>query len=887
MTWLWQLLLLAFGAEFRRRHGTEVLAAIAAERQEPRYRGRAGAVRHVCRVAADLIASAIRQRRAPKPQPLFPSRSRKMDTFRQDLRYACRQLIRRPGFAAVAILSLALGIGGNTAVFGIVDSFVLHPFAFPDPDRLVVVGPVFPKLSSETNFLEVLSPLDYEDIRGARSFAGTAAFDMGNRNISGGDVPDRVFTAFMLDDAFPVIGLRPFLGRGFTADELRPKGPPAAVISHRLWASRFHSDPSIVGGTIRVNGVAATLVGVMPPELLLVGSDLWIPWGARPDQAPRNMRNFSMIARLAGDASLRTAETELATIAARVAADHAAQFPEYTGWRLVPRPLASGLLQSVRPAGFLVLGAVSLVLFIACVNLASLMLARATGRQREFAVRAALGAGRRRLAQQLLTEIAVLAVAGGAAGLALAALAIRASNALLPPQLTAFGLHAALNARVAGWCLLSTTAAILLVGLLPVLQTGHTDPNESLKHDARQTTVGGGARRARHGLIVADIALAMMLALGAGLLLRSFLNLQRVDTGVDSASVITMRLTLPQEKYRTSEAITAFFEELAGRVEALPHVERSGLTSQFPPQTFFRIRVLVDGAPAPGGSTLPMTQWTVASRGYFAALGIRLRAGRGFDERDRAGTPRVVVVNDAFASRYLPGRSAVGSRIRMGDKPEQSQPAEIVGVVANTTNVGAASAPLPEVFVPMEQGRDAWNQLFLVAKIAGDPMSAVPALRQAVVSMDPDQPVYAIQTLEQAFETSILPQHVSTMLLTIFAAVALVLAGIGIYGVTSYAVRSRTQEIGIRMAMGAARRSVMWMVLRQVLTLVVGGLAIGIGGVLALGPALSAVLFGVSAVDPLTVAAMATVLGVVALGAAWWPASAASRVDPVVALRYE
>jgi putative ABC transport system permease protein len=887
VTWLWRLLLHAFGAEFRRRHGTEVLAAIAAERQEPRYRGLAGAMRHVSRVTVDLIASAIRQRRARKPKPLSPFRSRKMDTFRQDLRYACRQLVRRPGFAAVAILSLALGIGGNTAVFGIVDSFVLHPFAFPDADRLVVIGPVFPKLSTDTQFIEVLSPLEYEDIHLARSFASTAAFDLGNRNISGGDVPDRVFTAFMLDDAFPVIGLRPFLGRGFTADELRPKGPPAAVISHRLWVSRFHSDRSLVGRTIRVNGVAATLVGVMPPQLLLIGTDLWIPWGARPDQAPRDMRSFSVIARLASGGSIRAAETELATIATRIASDHAAQFPEYTGWRLVTRPLASGVLQSVRPAGFLVLGAVSLVLFIACANLASLMLARATGRQREFAVRVALGAGRRRLAQQLLTEIAVLAVAGGAAGLALAAVAIRASNALLPPQVTAFGLNAAVNTRVAGWCVLSTTTAILLVGLLPVFQTGRADPNESLKHDARLTTVGRGARRARHGLVVAEIALAMMLALGAGLLLRSFLNLQRVNTGVDSASVITMRLTLPQEKYRTGEAITAFFEELTRRVEALPNVGRVGLTSQFPPQTFFRTRVLVDGAPAPGGSTFPMTQTTVASRGYFDALGIRLRAGRAFDDRDRAGTPRVAVVNDTFASRYLQGRPAVGARIRMGDKPEQSQPAEVVGVVASTTNVGAASAPLPEVFLSMEQGRDPWNQLFLVAKIAGDPMSAVPALRQAVVSIDPDQPVYAIQTLEQAFETSILPQQISTLLLTIFAAVALALAGIGIYGVTSYAVRSRTQEIGIRMAMGAERRSVMWMVLRQVLTLVVAGLTIGVGGVLALGPVLSAVLFGVSAVDPLTVASTATVLGVVALGAAWWPASVASRVDPVVALRYE
>jgi putative ABC transport system permease protein len=810
-----------------------------------------------------------------------------MDSVVQDVRYACRQLVRRPGFAAVAILSLALGIGGNTAVFGIVDGVVLHPFAYPDPDRLVVIGPSFPKLSRDTQFIEVLSPLEYEDFRHARSFAGTAAFDAGNRNISGGDVPERVFTAFMLDDPFPVIGLRPILGRGFTREELLPNGPPAAVISHRLWSSRFHGDRSLVGRTIRVNGAATTLVGVMPPELLLIGTDLWIPWGARPDQAPRNMRNFSVIARLAPDASIRTAEAELGAIAARVANDHAAQFPEYAGWRLVVRPFANGLLQVVRPAGFLVLGAVGLVLFIACANLASLMLARATGRQRELAVRVALGAGRRRLAQQLLTEISVLAIVGGLAGLAVATLAIRASNSLLPAQVASFGLNAALTGRVAAWCLLSTTAAIVLVGLFPIVHTGRADPNDSLKRDGRLTTASRAVGRARQGLIVAEIALAVMLALGAGLLLRSFINLQRVDTGVDAASVITLRLTLPQEKYGTGEAITNFFEELNRRVAALPQVRHAGVTSQFPPQEFFRLRVLVDGSAASPGATLPTAYVTVASTGYFDALGIRLRAGRVFDERDHSAAPHVVVVNEAFAARHLAGRSPVGAHVRLGQRPEQAQPAEIVGVVANSSNAGPASAPQPEVFVSMEQGRDRWNQMFLVAKIDGEPMSAVPSLRQAVLSIDRDQPVYAIQTLDQAFETSVLPQQVSTVLLTIFAAAAVVLAGVGIYGVTAYAVRSRTQEIGIRIAIGADRRAVVWMVLRQVLALVAIGLLLGTGAVIALGPVLSALLFGVTPIDPLTLVATAAMLGTVAVVAAWFPASVASRVDPVIALRYE
>ena len=882
---LWRLLLLAYRADFRRRHGAEILAAIAAERELPRYRGAAGSVRHACRTFVDIITSAVRQRLAPRRVHAF--RSRPMDTVRQDVRYALRQLARRPGFAAVAILSLALGIGGNTAVFGIVDSFVLHPFAFPDASRLLIVGRAFPKLSTGTDFIEVLSPAEYEDIRQARSFARTAAFDLGNRNISGGDVPDRVFTAFLIDDPFPVVGLPPVLGRGFTADELRPNGPPAAIISHRLWVSRFHADPALVGKTIRVNGNAATLVGVMPPALLLVGTDLWIPWGATAARVPRNMRNFSVIARLAPGASVASADAELAAIASRVAGDHAAQFPEYAGWRLVPRPFANGVLQDARPAGLLVLGAVALVLFIACANLASLMLARASGRQRELAVRVALGAGRGRLAQQLVTEIAVLAAAGGAAGLALAGIAIRASNALVPAQFTTFGLGASVNARVAGWCLLSTMAAVVLVGILPALQSGRTEPNESLKQDARSMAGGRGARRARHGLIVAEVALAVMLALGAGLLLRSFANLQRVDSGLDAGGVITMRLTLPQEKYRGGEAITAFFEELARRVDVLPGIRRAGLASQFPPQAFIRLRVMVDGAPPAGGETLPTAFATIASHGYFEAIGMRLRAGRLFDDRDRAGAPPVAIVNEAFVARHLGGRAPIGARIRVGNRPEQSAPAEIVGVVGNAVNAGAASVPLPEVFVPMELGRDAWNQLFLVARTTGDAAAAVANIRQAVASIDPDQPVYAIRTLDQAFESGIATQQLSAALLTIFAAVALTLAAVGIYGVTAYSVRSRTQEIGIRMAMGAERRTVVWMVLRQVLLLVAAGLAIGTGAVQALGPALGSLLFGVTPIDPLSVAATAALLGAVAVGAAWWPAWVASRVDPVVALRYE
>jgi predicted permease len=882
MKWVWRAALLVFPAEFRRRHGAEVLAAIEAERGAVRYQGLFGGSRHAARVSADLVLAAVRIRFAPRPAP--QTRSIRMDAFRQDVRYALRQTRRRPAFAAAAIMSLALGIGGNTAVFGIVDSLILHPFRYPDANRLLIIGLSFPKMTGDTTFVEAMSPPEYEDIRAARSFAATAAFDLGNRNISGGDVPERVFTALLLDDPFPVIGLAPFLGRGFTLEELKPNGPPAAIISYRVWTSRFHADRTLVGRSIRVNGTAATLVGVMPPDLLLLGTDLWIPWGAPPTAVPRNRRQFSAIARLAPDASLATAESELSTVAARVANDYGAQFPEYAGWRLVPTPLAAGVLDRARPAAFLVLGAVALVLLIACANLASLILARATGQQRELAVRTALGAGRARLAQQLVTEVAVLAIAGGAAGLALAALAVRASNALVPAQLASFGFNAAVTMRVGMWCLLSTTAAVVIVAVLPAIQIGRTDPNESLKQDSRVGSAGRGTRRARHALIIAETTLAVVLAVGAGLLLRSFLNLQRVSTGVDSQGVLTMRLTLPTNRYATGEALTGFFEELVRRVEALPVVQRAGLASQFPPQEFLRTRVLVNGAP-PTGGTLPTANITVVTPGYFDTVRIRLQTGRRFDARDRAGAPPVIMVNDAFASRYLADRSPLGARIQLGDNPANSAAAEIVGVVADTANVGAGAATAPEVFVPLGQRLD--NQLFLMTRVAGDPRSAVPAIRHAVASIDPDQPVYAIQTLAEAFEASTLTEQVSTLLLAIFAGVALTLAGVGIYGVTAYTARSRTQEIGIRIAMGAARTSVIWMVMRQALGLVGIGLALGVAGVAASGRILGSVLFGVTPIDLPTLAGTAALLGIVAGVAAWGPASTASRVDPVVALRRE
>ena len=817
-----------------------------------------------------------------------------MDTLLQDVRYALRQFTRRPGFTAIAVLSLALGIGGNSLIYGLIDGLVLHPFPYPDPDRLVAIGEGFPKLSSGINYVETMSPAEYADFRASRSFSRAAAFDLGNRNISGGDVPERVFTALLLDDPFPVLGMTPVVGRGFTPEELGPSapqdsrtaaGPPVrvAIISYRLWKNRFGGDPSILNRTIRIGGQASSIVGVMPPGLVLIGTDLWIPWGGDPSQVPRNVRQFTAIARLAPGVTLASANAELAVIARRVEASYRGSLKEYEGWQVSAIPWAHALLKDQRPAAFMLLGAVMLVLLIACANLTNLFLARSTTRQRELAVRLALGAARWRLARQLLTESLLLTAAGAVAGLLVAYLGLKISSVLIPPQLAFLDLHADLNLRVLWWTIVMAIAAGVLVAILPALQATRTDPHDSLKSDVR-AGAGRAGNRVRQALVVAEIALSVVLLLGAGLFLRSFMNVQRITLGFDPKEVLTMRLTLPRDRY-PGEAAGAFFDRLVERVGALPGVRAVSAASQFPPASTLETQFSLEGLSDPG-VTLPTAVITVASPTYFDALRVALRAGRMYSATDRLETPPVVVVNQAFASRYMPGVDPVGRRVSLGVPPREGPPATIVGVVADFRNDGATRPTRPEIYMPVRQ-QTAWNQLFLVIRADQNAAGLISPVRTAVASMDPEQPVYAVRTLEDVLAGSNFQQTSSAVLLGVFAGMALLLAAIGIYGVMSYTVSARTQEIGVRLALGAPRVAVMWLVLGQVLRLSAVGLAIGLGLLLVLGRVLTQLLFGVGPADTLTIVVATATLGVIAIGAAWAPAFRASRVDPMRALRYE
>ncbi len=797
-----------------------------------------------------------------------------------DLRHAVRGLLRTPGFTAAAVLSLALGIGGNVLMFGLADSLVLHPYPYPDPDRLVAIGVNFPRIADQERFIETISGPEYRDIGQSQTLNRVVAFDLGNRNISGGDRPERVFTALVAGNVFDTIGLPPAAGRGFLPSEFQD-GRGVAILSHRIWQSRFAGDPALVGRPIRINGQESIVVGIMPPGLLLLGTDLWLPLSIEPDW-PRDGRNLTVLGRLRPGVTLAQVNAELDVLARRTARDHVATNKEYADWRLRADTWSNALTGEFRTATVVLLGTVALVLLITCVNVANLLLSRATARRREIAVRLTLGAGRWTIARQLLTESLLLAGAGTAAALLLTRYGFDAASALLPAeQVLSMGVQPALSNRVLLYTALVASITGLLIGALPAWQAAFSNPEPALRSEGRTSTSARGAQRLRSGLVVAEVALTTVLLVGAGLLLKSWSRLNAVDPGIRLNGVLTMRVTLPPEKYR-GEAIPNFFDQLLERVRATPGVSDASVASVFPPMSFSLSSVRVDGQPVARDGELPAALFTIVSPQYFTTVNIPVVAGRTFTGVDRAGSPPVAVVNETFARQLLGAGPAVGRRVEFNERW-----LEIVGVTRDTRNSGLKVAPRPEVYLSMRQGPPAWNQYFLLVAARGDAMAALPDVRRAIAAIDPEQPAYAIQTLEQAFSISMLRERASTSLLGAFAALALLLAVVGIYGVMSFTVASRTREIGVRMALGADGAMVRRRIVAEAAGLVGTGLALGLAVSLALRQVISGLLFEVTPHDPLSFLAAAVVLGAAGLSAAFWPARRASLVDPLVALRYE
>jgi predicted permease len=791
-----------------------------------------------------------------------------------DLGFALRLLVRQPVYASVGVISLAIAIGANGLVFGLVDNLVFSPFQFPDADRLVSIGSTFPRLNADEGFIEQHSPAEIDDFRRAATLRHVAAFDLGNRAVSNGSAAERVFTVLALDDPLPAMGLPPALGRGFTAAELAPSGPAVAIISHGLWTRLFGQDRDIVGRAILVNSQPREVVGVTAAGASLLGADLWIPWGADPALVPRNGRQYAVIARLAPEATLDAANTELAAIAAAAAARFRAAFPEYDGWRVRVATWTEALTgQAMAPARIL-LGAGVLVLLVAGANLTTLMLTRLSARRREIAVRYALGARGWQVTRLLFVESAAMALAATVLGLALAWMLLPAVVAMLPIRLANLG-NPTIDLRAIAYAALVGIAVAGLTAAVPAWQARRAAPQHTLRDGATTT---GARQRLRRALVVAELALAVVLLVGAGLLLRSYERIQNIDPGVRTDHLLTMRLTLAPERYGSDDDTRRFFREFAERLQALPEVAHAAAASQFPPQQPFSIQFRVDGTPPPPG-TLPTTLATIVTTGYFETMEIPIRSGRPLDERDRAGSPLAVVVNEAFADRFLGGRGT--GRLLLTTR---QAPAEVVGVAANTRNDSLLRPPQPELYTTIDQGPFN-NQLFLLLRTRTDPSAALPSVRRTLAAMDPDQPLYLIQTMEQAIAGSLATQRISLSLVAGFAAAALVIACVGVYGVVSYWVAMRSREIGIRLALGASARQVTRLVAGETVRVVGVGAAIGLTAGVLLGRAVGAQLYETSPADPLALAGVALVLGLVGFSAWYLPSRRAVSVDPVTVLR--
>ncbi|MCH8030772.1 MAG: ABC transporter permease [Bacteroidetes bacterium] len=809
-----------------------------------------------------------------------------MQNFGLDLKYSFRSIRKNWGFSLLVILTLALGIGANSLVYSIVDSVILNPFPFPEPDRLVGIGSEWPRLSRDLGFFETLSPQEYLDVKNqSETLEHVVMWDMGWRSVSmGADRPEVVLTSFWFDNVFPTLGMNPAHGRGFTQAELE-RGDRVAILSYRQWQTRLAADPSAVGRTISIDGEPYTLIGIMPQKGQLLASDLWIPIGVSAERFGRNRRQMQILARIKPSYTLDEANTELALISGRVEQEYGAEFEEYAGWRMVALNWTDVNMRLAKPAALALMGAVAFVLLIVCANVGSLLLSRMASRRKEIAIRSALGAGRSRILRQLMTESVVLASAGGLLGVGLTYLGVVTFIASMTSRIPFIVVDISINARVMLFTAGVAVAAGLVFGLIPALHAVRASVQDTLKAEGSSSTGSIGRQRLQRIFVGAEFAVALALLAQAGLLTNSFMRMQNVDPGFDTGNTLTMRLTLPRNRYPNGEAINNFFRGLVERVKGLPAVVEAGAGSQYPPATFARRSFAIEGEVYQNEDELPNAYFTLVTDGYHEALGISLMRGRTFVPQDMPNTPLVAVINEAAAHRYFPNSNPIGRRFKTAgaDRPW----VEVVGIVRSVHNRGLEVPPQPEFFANIRQMPGASNQLFLVVKTVGDPRALLGPVQAAVTALDPNQSVYAVQTVDEVFAAAAAPRRLGTMALVAFAAFALALAAAGIYAVVGYGVSERRKEIGIRIALGASAKTVRYLVVRQAMLPVVIGGAIGIGIAVAAGRAISSLLFEVTGTDPLTLGSVTLLLAGFAVAAAYLPARRASQLAPTVALRDE
>ena len=855
----------------------EWIGELAATWRHSRLAGRGGALdraRLVVRATGSLF-DAVWMRGRHGSDALMP----------RDLRLAFRSMRRQPGFSAVVITTLALGIGGNAAIFSVVNAVLLRPLPFRDSSRLVMVYGT-PTDGDSAKVGRSTSYPDYVDLRDqSRSFESLAAFGAHAATMTGPKIdPSTVRGSAVSANFFSTLGATPAMGRVMRPEEDAPGAPPMIVLSHALWQSRFNGDRGVLNAPVSLDGVIHTVIGVMPPDFRFpLSAQYWVSIAAQPRAGMRGRHTSVLVGRLARGATMERAEAEVKTIAARLEQ----QYPDDNAKRSARlEPMREALVRNVRPAITMLAGAVAVVLLIACTNVANLFLARAATREREAAVRLALGAGRGQLVRQLLTESVLLAALGGAAGLLVALWGVDMLVASAPGAALA-GRDVSIDRVAIGFLLGVSLLTGLAFGAIPALRYARSEPSSALREAARGSSAGRMRRRFRQALVVGEVALAVLLVTGAALLAKSFAQLQDVDLGFRPERLLAVRVPLPEHRYQDRHRVVAFFDQLTADIRAMPGVERVATAYNHPLDEGWTSSFIIAGREPPPVGEEPESRIRPVSPGYFATAGIRLLRGRDIAADDVVGKPGVVIINEAFAKMHFRGEDPIGRRIvRRPWWEGMPSEFEIIGIVADERFRGLENEADPATYFAHAQFTMT-EQHVMVRVRNGDPLALVPAIRQRVWAQDREIPIENVRTMEQLLDEQLAGARFNTALIGLFALVAMILAAVGVYGVLSYMVARRTTEIGIRMALGAQPSSVMRLVIGHGLALTALGVAIGVAASLPVARSLERLLFQVSPLDPFVVAAVAALLVSVAAVAAWVPARRASNVDPMIALRAE
>jgi predicted permease len=889
---LFELVLRLYPRRFRERFADEMRSFALARRTESRYAGRRGRAELWWHLLVDGVAGAAREHvtalrtkhKRPAepalPPSLLPDVERPeeaMATLVHDARYALRTLRRRPAFTAVSAITLALGIGSTAAIFGVVDALLFRPLRYPNPEQIVVLT-----MTRGSSLDEPAAYPDFLDWREqARSFQSLAVLRNQSVNLTGRDTPERLSGAFVSASFLSLLGAEARVGRLFGHEETEVgTARPVAVISEGLWRRSFGADERVIGRTLVLNGQQTEVIGVVSATFnFFAGTEVWLPITYYPNVNGLTRKDHSMavIGRLKSGVTVEAASAEMRGIATRLAELHPA---ENGSSGVYIQSLHTMLIGDVRAPLYTVLAAVALLLVIACANVANLQLSHAVARRREMSVRSALGAGRGRLARQLLTESVILSVIGGVLGVAVAYGAVAVLIKIMPLDLTFFS-PVGVDGRVMAFAAFVSITTGIVFGLAPALHASRASFREALAARAGGLAARVGRVELRSAFVVAQIALSVIMLIGAGLLARSLMKLQRVDLGFDPSNLLTMEFRLPATKYTEPQQISDFFTRAIGEIRAVPGVTSAALARAIPLSGNSDARAYaVSGAPEPEKGKAPVMQLNTVSPGYFKTMRLPLVAGRDVDERDNAQAPRVVVVNETMARREWPNAPAVGQRIRYVDS---DQWLTVVGVARDAKHFGPAEQPRPQAYIPYTQAPQIFTSV--VVRTAGDPMKLSMPVRDAIWRVDRDQPVWRLRSMDSIVTGALGSKRVLLGLVGVFATVAVILSGVGIYGVMSFAVTQRTHEVGVRMALGARGSEVLGLIVRQGVRLTAIALVVGVVAAFGVARLLASQLFGVTPTDPVTFAAVPLLLAVVSIAACYLPARRASRLDPLIALR--